>query len=391
MKNFNLIILTCCFFIYFTSVAQVSIIPFKTIDNSHITIKIKVNEIDEELDFVFDTGASTGVIDSSTANRLGLKADRKTRVPGAGGIQTYDLIMNKMIQIGNKIQLNLPYLVSADMTRFHEISDEHYQGIIGYNLLSQFVTKMDYQNERIELYNSVKEIDLDGYEKTPFTFHSGSIPVIEVSFTLNGKTYSGKVLFDSGAAQSLSINTPFVNENKLRSKANKKVVRKSENLGTTSTSERISIQSFQLGSFQLKDLTISLSGDKKGVSSYKEYLGILGAKIIQRFHIVLDYKKQNLYLKPNNKFKEAFEFPMSTLRLRKKNGKILIDDLDKNGDEYAAGVRKGDIVLSMNDQSSKFIEFYKNMLKKEGEMRLKVKTKNGQIKTCTFRLRNLLK
>lgn len=391
MKKNQFQLLIFFLFIGLYTYAQVSTIPFKLLDNSHVILKVKVNDQDEELDFVFDTGASVGVIDKSTAKRLGIQANRKTRVPGAGGVQTYDLAMNQKVQIGD-VKLGLPYLVSVDLNRFHEVSDEVYQGIIGYSLLSQFVTKMDYEKEELVLYNSINEIDLEGYQKIPIQMHSGAIPVVDVTFKLNGDNYSGKVLFDSGAGLSLSVNTPFVNKHELTTKADKKVIRKSENLGSTSVSEKIAIESITLGKFTFDDLTILLSDDKSGVSSYKDYLGILGAKVIQRFNIILDYQKQNLYLKPNAKFSEKFEFPMSTIRMKKKNGNILIDDIEEGSDEYKAGLRKGDIILSMNDQSSKLIQFYKDLLKKEGEtIKIKVETKSKEIKTVSFTLKNLLK
>lgn len=392
MKKKHSHLLILLLFVGLYTSAQVSTIPFKLLDNSHVILKVKVNDQDEELDFVFDTGASAGVIDKSTAKRLGINANRKTRVPGAGGVQTYDLAMDQQVQMGDNIKLKLPYLVSVDLNRFHEVSDEKYQGIIGYSLLSKFVTKMDYENEELVLYNSINDIDLEGYEKISIDMHSGAIPVVPITFQLKGKTYSGKVLFDSGAGLSLSVNTPFVNKHKLTTKADKKVIRKSENLGSTSTSEKIAIESIKLGSFTFKDLTILLSDDKSGVSSYKGYLGILGAKVIQRFNIILDYKKQNLYIKPNAKFTEKFEFPMTTIRMKKKNGNIIIDNIEENSAEYKDGLRKGDIILSMNNQSSKLLQFYKDMLKKEGEtISIKVKTKSGEINTHSIILKNLLK
>lgn len=374
------------------SQAQITKLPFKLLPGGHILLKVKMNKINQELDFVFDTGASTGVIDKATAKKLGLDSTEKVRVPGAGGVETYDLIRNQQLKISDKIDLSIPYMVSVDMTRFHEVSDKRYQGIIGYNLIHQNIMKIDYQNEELIIYKSFEDIDLNGYEKIPFEFHSGAIPKIKLSFTLNGQKYSGDVLFDSGAAQTLSINTPFVKKNNLNSLVDKKVVLKSENLGSTSTSEKIAIESVRIGKYKLNDLSIILSEDKQGVSSYDGLLGILGGKIIKRFNIILDYNNSTMYLKPNVLYKESFEFPMSSLRLKKKNGVIFIDELEENSSEYNAGLRKGDMIISMNGQSSKLIQFYKDLLKKEGEtIKIKVKTKSKEIKTVSFTLKNLLK
>lgn len=375
-----------------TSHAQIAKIPFKLLPGGHILLKVKMNDNDQELDFVFDTGASTGVIDKTTAEELGLKSTEKVRVPGAGGIETYDLIRNQQLKINDQLDLSLQFMVSVDMTRFHEVSDEKYQGIIGYNLIRQNIMKIDYENEELVVYKSLEDIDLTGYQMIPFEFHSGAIPKIKLSFILNGKEYTGDVLFDSGAAQTLSINTPFVKKNDLRTQADKKVVRKSENLGSTSTSEIIAIESVKIGKFSLDDLSIILSNDSKGVSSYDNMLGILGGRIIRRFKVILDYRSSKMYIKPNALYKESFDFPMSTLRMKKISGKIVVESLQEDSLEYKAGLRSGDIILAMNDKSSNKLQDYKEILKKEGEtIRIKVMTKTKEVRTYSFELKNLLK
>jgi C-terminal processing protease CtpA/Prc len=69
-----------------------------------------------------------------------------------------------------------------------------------------------------------------------------------------------------------------------------------------------------LGKFRLRDITLSFPdsifvGKIGGVERH----GSLGAQVLGRFNVVVDYPGHNLRLKPNKFFKKAFEFNMSGL------------------------------------------------------------------------------
>jgi len=138
-------------------------------------------------------------------------------------------------------------------------------------------------------------------------------------------------------------------------------------------------------------LVVSLSHDKEGVSSYEDYLGILGGEIISKFNAILDYSSSILYLKPNSTFNEPFEFPLSGITLKKVADNIIIERVEQTSEAYQYGVRKGDQLISINNNSSKDIEVYRNLLKKEGErVSLTIVDTNGKTKKINIMLNRLL-
>lgn len=108
--------------------------------------------------------------------------------------------------------------------------------------------------------------------------------------------------FDSGAGLSLLLNTPFAQANHLPKTESKKLTSYSQNLSKKSESVDFLVQEIQLGTFSFKQIEISASNDQAGVSAFPNYLGILGAEIINRFNWVFDYENQKLYMKPNANF-----------------------------------------------------------------------------------------
>lgn len=373
--------------------AQVATIPFEIKDNGHLYLKVKVNNSKEALNFVFDTGATSDLLDKGIAEKMGIKANYQQSVQGTGGSKTYDIATNQKLVLPKDIVIKNTNLVFTDLSRFHEALDDGFVGIVGYSLLRKFITKIDYQKQQLVLYKKISDLNISSYSKIPFRFDRGiPIPQFDISIQLkNGESFTGKILFDSGAGLTLSINTPFNQENKIHKKSGKSIISKSQGLSKKSISEKVAITSLTIGDFTFKDLAIRISNEESGVSAYDGYLGILGAQIIKRFNIVLDYSTKTLYLKPNSHYGKKFEFPLSGIQLKKKKNGIIIDTIVETSPAYKAGLRNGDLIIAINGKTSKQLKTYREMLKKENEtVTLKVKNSSGKLGAFTFKLQRLL-
>ena len=146
-----------------------------------------------------------------------------------------------------------------------------------------------------------------------------------------------------------------------------------------------------IGGYQLNEMVVSIANDKNGVSSYENYLGLLGAKVISKFNIVLDYSSSKLYLKPNNTFSKSFEFPLSGIGLKKVDETIVIDRIEKTSSAYKKGIRKEDKLISVNKDSSGDIIAFRELLKKEGNnISLTIINSEGETKKIKIKLKRLL-
>ena len=372
--------------------AQIAEIPFE-LKNDLILLKVKINDNPEARTFIFDTGATSDLLDSIAANKLGLKANYKQDVSGAGGTKSYDIILYQKLTLQNKIEIDSTHLVLTDLTKLKDALEKDFDGIIGYSLLTKYITKIDYENQKILLYDKIQHLDTIGYKAVPFEFGNGiPIPQFDISITLkNGESFTDKILFDSGAGLTLLVNTPYNEKHKISTKADKSLVSESENLHAKSISEDIAIKSMFIGGYDLSEMVISIAHDKDGVSGYEDYLGILGAKVISRFNIILDYSSSILYLKPNKKFGQPFEFPLSGIKLKKVNDGVTISRIEKTSCAYKKGIRKGDKIISVNRNSSGNIKIYREFLKKEGEIiHLKIIDSKGKSKKVKLKLKRLL-
>jgi len=133
----------------FTQGDRAEDIPIRFEDN-HIYIPVIADC--KERYWILDTGASVSVIDAGFAESLGLELQGEMKGKGAGGpvdvkftaLPGFDL---KGIHFGEQ------KLAAIDLAELNKLLGLEIVGILGYDFLSRFVTKIDFAKERLSLYD----------------------------------------------------------------------------------------------------------------------------------------------------------------------------------------------------------------------------------------------
>lgn len=369
--------------------AQVAKIPFD--HDNLLFIKVKVNDHTEPLNFVFDTGASTMVLDETVAKRIGVKADYQQPATGASGTEMYNIALSQKFHVED-ITLT-SHMVLVDLERLSKRGSQNIDGIVGADIMKQFVTHLNFDESVIELYDNVGEVEnVDRYKSLEASLDFASIPQVELEFTLeNGQKFNGNFLFDSGANMTFLLNTPFAKTQKIESIIGKTIENKAESLTTSSTFKIGKVAKVKLAGFEFGEMPMDVSNSESGVMASEDYAGILGIKIINRFNVILDYKKGKIYLKPNSTYKEEFEFPVSGISIERNNEKIQVANVIKDSEAFEKGIREGDELLSINGEKKENVKAYRELLKQENEkVTLELKDKNGVAKTIIITLKRLI-
>jgi len=349
-------------------------IPFKLIDNKYVLINAGVGET-KSLTFFLDTGATIGTLDKNIAQKNNIKANYQKAIEGAGSSKTYDIALNQEINVDG-LKVEKVHFVLEDLASSKNGFGEPYDGLIGYSLLKDYITEWDFDGKKINLYDFNTKLDLSSYTEHSFTFDKEiRIPQIDVTITLeNGKSYTGKVLFDTGAGFALVMNTPYNLENKILEQSTKSITSMSQNFGSKSTLTQIILPSLTFFGHNFSDLPMVISSDTSGTASRKDYLGILGTEIIYRFNFILDYEKKKLYLKPNSLYRNPFERMLTGFALTEnENKQIVVSDIIEQSPFYNDGLRSGDEIVSINGIKNNFKEFRKILKTEHTEIVLNVK------------------
>ena len=240
---------------------------------NHIYLEVTVN-CDKQL-WIFDSGAGMTVIDKDYAAELGLAFEGSMTGQGAHNTVDYTFVTIPGLQVEG-ITIDQQRAIAIDLAHlFNQLSDLKVAGILGYDFLSRFVSRIDYANERISFYH-------------PDTFeYVGSGRVIDaplnaqnmfgIPMTVEGGM-EGVWRLDTGASGS-SFHFHFAEENGLLNRPGTE--RQSFGAGGSNVSRVAEFSGAEVAGFDLPPLQISIPSnaghgamaerEKKGqVSSYSQ-------------------------------------------------------------------------------------------------------------------------
>lgn len=265
-----------------------------------ILVKGRINN-GEELDFLFDTGASDTIIDRRVA------AENYLLKEGLAGMQALSgSVMTNTSTIG---RLELGNLIVNDIeARILDLSSQSRHlgrrlgGIIGTNVISKFVVGVDYGKTSLTFH------DADSFSPTSdcaaVTFSRRSAPVVKVK--LNGRE-DVMMLVDTGAAFN---NLPAAVAARYSSGDNKHVTEGTGLDGRPVKLGRVMVDNVALAGKTVKrvDFTYTLSlpsgsgkSESKSDSGFFQTsnLGILGNPFLENFFVYFDYKFQRMLIRPS--------------------------------------------------------------------------------------------
>jgi hypothetical protein len=407
-------------------------IHFKLVNNL-ILLPVIING--EELTFLLDTGVKQSLLfNVSTSDSLDLKQVKKIKIRGLGENEEFDALKSKnnLFRINNIICPNFELLVILDQKfEFSARMGVDIHGIIGSELFKDFILEINYNKKKIIFNNpkTYKYKKCKSCETFPITFHHQK-PYIDGNInTFDGKIFPVKLLIDSGSGDSLWIFKNSLEEYVIPEKHIKDLL--GQGLGGNIFGVKSKLTSFIIGNFKFNELIVSHPDSTSAIGnniSFKRN-GLIGAKVLNRFHIIYDYPHNKVTFKKNRQhYNTPFFYNKSGIELihygkvlvKEKNSKmVFIDNNDKNNsttDVYTTysfsfknayqisyvkpksiaanvGIQKGDIISKLNGKDAYHYtlqQIIQKLSDKEGRtIKIKV-SRNGQFYDYKFTLKDIL-
>lgn len=330
--------------------------------------------------FVLDTGAgSFSALDPSVAASLGL---RLTPMRSGGGAGEETVEINRV----DSVTISLPGLSFADRTMFtvplHRM-DPHWgktkDGLIGGDLLSTLVTRIDYEAERIDFHDA-KAYEYAGQgERIPLTV-DGNYLFANAKVLLYGQEepIDAFFLLDTGVRLSI-FNAPYARKHGLSAQSPKTATGVTGfGIGGVSRGVVGRVRAIRLGSMLFENPVVNFSLDEAGALADTSFSGIIGADILCRFHVVLDYARSQMFLEKNRFFGDPFEFDMSGIRFVMEGAEfevLKIYSVFDGSPAAKADIREGDVVTAIDGRESRTFtrETLREYMERDGaEVRLTI-------------------
>jgi hypothetical protein len=314
-------------------------IPFTLVDN-HVDLPVMING-KGPYHFLFDTGGSN-LIDSGVADALGLRGSGSAAASGVGSsTEQVAFATIDHLGIGDATLRHQVFAVVPVRAGFGVASGQPIDGLIGFEVLSRFVTTFDYADSRVILRMPSAPREPGG-TTLPFTFNGQHA---DIACAIDG--IDGRCDIDTGSRISLSVLTPFLAAHPTVVPPDASAVGANGfGIGGVALG-RLGRTTLTIGSYTLPGLVTDLSSQTQGDFTDPFLAGNIGAGVWKRFTLTLDYGAQTVTLAPNASFAEHETYDRSGTFLLQQNGKIIVADVRPRTPAAEAGLRPGDTLTAL--------------------------------------------
>ncbi len=283
-------------------------LPFRMVNNL-ILMPVQINGSDT-LQFILTTGLENSIICELEKDRvISLKRAGEIKVLGIGPGQKTDAILSK----GNHLKvgdLTIPdqdfVILSNNSWQLSRKMGTRIHGLLNMKAFEEYIIAIDYDQRQLILYQPGffnQHMDLDGY--TSFRLDIGGIPCIMATIeTLKNGARPVKLMLDTGAGHALTLDT--LPEDSIAEGCREGYLGFGINGNIKGKVGRL--KGMDIGPYHLQDVPVFYP-DPLAVLPGRagwEPNGSLGAELLRRFNLIIDYPGNKLHMQANTHYEDEF-------------------------------------------------------------------------------------
>jgi hypothetical protein len=265
-------------------------------------------------------------------------------------------------------------------------------GVIGLSLFGPFAVRIDYDAMIITLTEADAFSPAAGLAPTPFS--GDPDPMVEIECAVeqaDGRVVPAVLVVDTGASHAASLNVEPGSALTLPTKTIE------VSLGQTYAGERLGrvgrIESLRIGGAVLRNVVASFPSSPLEGMGAVEKDGNLGNGLLRRFNTTFDFARNRMFLEPNSRFNDLFEYDMTGMQfVRTQDGPLEVTRVVPGSPADEAGIAAGDVILAVDgtpagDQDGDDLFGW---LREEGRVMTLRLAREGTEREVTLALRRLI-
>lgn len=174
--------------------------------------------------------------------------------------------------------------------------------------------------------------------------------VMPISIKINNHvSFDGNFLVDMGSSGGVSLNSNLAAKLKLnRALADaKKKIYDTGGVGGSRIDYTFKADRVSVAGCDILGMKLDYSGNTQGMMAEDRYDGLVGNALLEHFDVIIDFAKGEIWLRPNKNFNVTAKYD-SGITLTPREDCWVVNGLIEGGNAAKAGLRRADIVLSIN-------------------------------------------
>lgn len=285
-----------------------------------VVVPVKVNGV--ELQFLMDTGVKETILFATPQDSVPLENVSKVKFSGIGiedGVEGVMAVGNELI-VGETLidSVHNIFVIDAEELDLSSHVGIPINGILGSRLFEDYMIKIDYLKSKVSIYDSYDfpENLIKNYTRIPVEMER-SRPYVHINVNLGNRTIrKAKMLVDMGNSDGLLVFPFLIDSLKISEPKIYDFIGRGFNGLIFGYRNRV--DGFDWAGFHIKEPIVSYP-DSNAVHAAKlaiNRIGSIGNQVLQHFHVIINYPKNEIYLKKNRNFGKRFEINMSGMEIK---------------------------------------------------------------------------
>jgi hypothetical protein len=313
-------------------------IPFELYKNE-IYLPARLNGHDTEA--LLDSGASGSVVDVTRAAEFGLAPKGAISLMGAQAMGRGAIVGGVSIDAGD-LRLDGLTVGAVDLTQLAQVSGRPLPLVLGDEVFNETIVDIDFAGRRLAFRDPAHFTAPPGAVELPLS--PGLFRAIPVS--LEGRAPAA-FIFDLGDAGTIDVFPAYAKAQNLLAGR-----RLSQTIGLgiaggLTTSPIGALKDVRLAGVGLTNVPATFS-EKRSPGTDDTIAGRMGTEILSRFHLMIDYSHDRVFLAPNADATQPFARGRLGLAMLPENGALVVKLVAPGSPGAAAGFQAGDRIAAID-------------------------------------------
>lgn len=337
----------------------ISVFRFEQLTGGVILLKGTLNNRIDSLNFILDTGSGGISLDSTVVQLLQLSTTHSDRIiRGIAGIRQVDYALHNTLHLPGLQMDSLDFHIN-DYSLLTGVYGLPIDGIIGYSVLRRYIIHIDYTLQQISFFTPGTYRYPRGGTLLRPAFNN--LPM-QLATLKDDRQVRQRFYLDTGGGLCLLLSEDFAGDSLLFSKKKRMLPTITEGLGGKKPMMITTVKELKLGPYKFRRVPTYIFDDEYNVTSYPTLGGLLGADILRRFNMTINYPKAEIHLLPNTHFRDPFDYSYTGMEIFFEDGKAIIAAIMKDSPAEKCGLQVGDEIFAIDNVVGISFQNIKNLL-----------------------------